>query len=92
MAIIHMGLMMGCSVTVLEDRPKFADNARRAKATTVICESFEQGFKKLTGDADTFFIIVTRGHCHDMACLESIIKEGACLYRDDWKQSSREKS
>lgn len=75
MAIIHMGLMIGCSVTVLEDRPKFADNARRAKATTVICESFEQGLKKLTGDADTFFIIVTRGHRHDMACLESIIKK-----------------
>ncbi len=73
--IIQMGLMIGCHVTVLEDRPKFADNARRASASEVICEPFEEGLKKIKGDEDTFFIIVTRGHRYDQVCLEQIVKK-----------------
>lgn len=73
--IVKMGLMIGCHVTVLEDRPKFADNARRAGATEVICEPFAQGLEKVEGDKDTFFIIVTRGHRYDQACLERIARK-----------------
>ena len=31
--VVRIGIMMGCEVTVLEDRPTFADHARRAGAT-----------------------------------------------------------
>ena len=73
--VIQIGRMIGCTVTVLEDRPKFADNARRAGADTVICEPFEEGLKKIPGDPDTYFIIVTRGHRYDQICLEKILKK-----------------
>lgn len=73
--IIRMGLMVGFHVTVLEDRPMFADNARRAGASQVICESFAEGLKKIEGDRDTFFVIVTRGHRYDQACLESVVRK-----------------
>lgn len=73
--IIQMGRMLGFEVTVLEDRPMFADHARRAKASRVICEPFEQGLRKVEGDADTFFVVVTRGHRYDQVCLESIVKK-----------------
>lgn len=73
--IIQMGRMIGCSVSVLEDRPKFADRARRAGASEVICEPFEQGLDKIEGDKDTFFVIVTRGHRYDQICLERIVKK-----------------
>lgn len=73
--IIRIGRMIGCKVTVLEDRPKFADNARKAGADLVICEPFEQGLKKIEGDEDTFFIIVTRGHRYDQECLRSICRK-----------------
>ena len=63
--VIQIGHMIGCAITVLEDRPKFADNARRAGADTVLCEPFEEGLKKIPGDPDTYFIIVTRGHRYD---------------------------
>lgn len=75
MPLIRMGLMIGCLVTVLEDRPKFADNARREGATRVICEPFQEGLKQVEGDKDTFFVIVTRGHRYDQICLESIIEK-----------------
>ena len=73
--VIKMGIMLGWKVTVLEDRPKFADNARRAGASQVICESFVEGLKQITGSADTYFVIVTRGHRYDQDCLEQIIQK-----------------
>lgn len=70
--IIQLGLMIGCPVTVLEDRPQFAEHARQAGATKVICDSFENGLAQIPGDTDTFFIIVTRGHRSDLLCLKLI--------------------
>ena len=70
-----VGIMMGWEVTVLEDRPKFADNARRAGASHVICEPFEEGLDKVPGSSDTYFVIVTRGHRYDQACLEKIAEK-----------------
>lgn len=73
MPIIRMGKMLGFMVTVLEDRPKFADNARAAGADTVICEPFEKGLAGIRGDSDSWFVIVTRGHRYDTLCLENIL-------------------
>lgn len=73
--VIQLGVMMGWEVTVLEDRPSFADKARAAGATHVICESFEQGVKQLPEGIDTYFVIVTRGHHFDQICLEEIVKK-----------------
>ena len=73
--VITLGVMMGCEVTVLEDRPSYADNARRAGATRVICEPFEEGLEKVAGDAGTYFVIVTRGHRYDQICLEQIAQK-----------------
>ncbi|MGN0403860.1 MAG: XdhC family protein [Bariatricus sp.] len=73
--VITLGVMMGCEVTVLEDRPLFADNARRAGATKVICAPFEEGLDQVEGNADTYFVIVTRGHRYDQICLEKIARK-----------------
>lgn len=73
--VIKIGMMMGWEVTVLEDRPKFADNARRAGASHVICEPFEEGLEKVSGSSDTYFVIVTRGHRYDQVCLEKIAEK-----------------
>lgn len=75
MPIIRIGLMLGFSVTVLEDRPKFADNARREGATRVICDTFENALEQIKGDEDTYFVIVTRGHRYDQICLQNIVKK-----------------
>lgn len=73
--VIKIGMMMGCKVTVLEDRPQFADNARRAGASEVVCESFEQGLDRIPGGDNTYFVIVTRGHRYDQVCLERIVRK-----------------
>ena len=73
--VVQIGIMLGCEVTVLEDRPTFADHARRAGATRVICDSFEAGLDQIAGSPDTYFVIVTRGHRYDQVCLERIAKK-----------------
>lgn len=75
MPVIKIGIMMGCRVTVLEDRPQFADNARRAGAGEVLCEPFSQGLDRIEGDENTYFVIVTRGHRYDQVCLEKIVRK-----------------
>lgn len=75
MPIIRMGKMLGFTVTVIEDRPKFADHARAAGADQVLCEPFSDGLSKIRGDSDSWFIIVTRGHRYDTECLEAILRK-----------------
>lgn len=75
MPLIRMSKMLGFHVTVLEDRPMFADHARAEQADEVICDEYVSGLEKIQGDKNTYFIIVTRGHRHDRECLESIIRK-----------------
>ena len=85
MPIIKIGKMLRFSVTVLEDRPKFADQARRAGADRVICEPFSQGLAQAELGPDTYAVIVTRGHRYDEDCLYGILSRErelgtACAY------------
>jgi xanthine dehydrogenase accessory factor len=79
-SVIKMCKLLDLPVTVIDDRHTFTDNAIRAGADNVICETFEKALDKITGDNGTYFIIVTRGHKYDQVCLEKIIeKENAYI-------------
>ena len=73
--VIRIARMLGLPVTVVEDRPTFAENARSAGAERVICAPFGEGLSRIPGDEDTFFVIVTRGHGFDIQCLESVSRK-----------------
>lgn len=79
-SIIKMCKLMELPVTVIDDRIKFINDAVKAGADNVICDSFDNALEKVSGDDGTFFIIVTRGHRYDQICLEKIIeKENAYI-------------
>ena len=65
----------GFHVTALEDRPFFADAMRKAGADQVICDSFENALKGITGSRNTYFLVLTRGHRYDGICLKSILQK-----------------
>lgn len=75
MPIIELAKKTGFFVTVIEDRPFFANNAAEKGADEVICDSFENALAKIEGDSGTYFVIVTRGHRFDCECLTSILKK-----------------
>lgn len=75
MPIISIGKMMGCRVTVIDDRLQFANNAIAQGADDVKFMEFEDALEEIPGNDDTFFVIVTRGHRYDKECLRSIAKK-----------------
>jgi Xanthine and CO dehydrogenases maturation factor, XdhC/CoxF family len=74
MPLISMGKMLGFGVTVVDDRIKFANNARAMKADKVICDNFITALDCILDSQNNYFVIVTRGHQHDRDCLINILK------------------
>ncbi len=67
---------MDFAVTVVDDRPEFANAARFPWAKKVICESFTRVLKgDLAIDKNTAVIIVTRGHRYDLDCLKATLAQ-----------------
>lgn len=64
---------LGYSVTVLDDRPSYADPARFPKAERVVCAGFREGIEALPIDARTAVVVVTRGHLHDLEVLRALV-------------------
>jgi len=69
--LVQILSLLDFMVTVVDDRPEFANHDRFPSAHKVICESFHQSFKQLSISDDTAVIIVTRGHKYDMECLRA---------------------
>lgn len=67
------GTDIGFKVTVVDDRPAFANEGRFPEASQVLCESFESCFDHLQVNASDYVVIVTRGHRHDAVCLRQVL-------------------
>lgn len=70
--VCTLGHMLGYAVTVIDDRPEFASTERFPEAENVVCLPFEQVLADLPMDAS--YVIVTRGHQADAACLARILQ------------------
>ncbi|MEG6522311.1 XdhC family protein [Desulfotomaculum sp. 1211_IL3151] len=69
--------LLDFEVTVIDDRPEFANRQRFPKADHIICEDFTKALEQTTFDDSTAVIIVTRGHRYDLDCLRSIADQRA---------------
>ena len=67
------GAECGFAVTVVDDRPSFANRERFPKARQILCESFERCFDKLHITSSDYVAVVTRGHRYDMECLRKLL-------------------
>ncbi|MCX8033338.1 MAG: XdhC/CoxI family protein [Thermoleophilia bacterium] len=71
--------MVGFSVTVIDDRPEFANPERFPSADRVIvCPTFEQALLDLPITKDSYLVIMTRGHQHDKTVLAQALRTPAC--------------
>ena len=67
-------------VTVIDDRPQYAHTARFPTADGVVAGPFRQTLVALrqgkeTFDNDTYVVLVTRGHQHDIDCLLELLDD-----------------
>jgi xanthine dehydrogenase accessory factor len=68
------------TVTVLDDRPQFANRQRFPTAERVIAGPFRPELRNLRGDRaffdpHTYIVLVTRGHQHDIDCLLEVLDD-----------------
>ena len=56
---------------------EYAQDLRDAGADTVLCLPFAQALEQVPGGAETYFVVVTRAHAFDVACLEQILQKPA---------------
>ena len=63
---------LGFRVTVLDDRPEFA-NQERFPGCTVIAEDFGKALDGMTLGQDDYVVVITRGHEHDVECLTHVL-------------------
>jgi xanthine dehydrogenase accessory factor len=69
---------VGFAVTIVDDRPSFANSGRFPDAEKVICESFENSFSKIGLNETDYVVIITRGHRHDGVVLREVLKHELC--------------
>lgn len=68
----------GFEVTVIDDRPEFANRSRFPEAKEIICNDFTHALGESLLDSSTAMIIVTRGHRYDLDCLRAVINTKPC--------------
>jgi xanthine dehydrogenase accessory factor len=75
--LAQMAGLCDFAVTVLDDRPSFADPQRFPSASRVIAAPLREAIRELPIDVDTFVVLVTRGHAHDVDCLLEMLDRPA---------------
>ena len=76
LAIARQALLLEYDVTVIEDRPAFADPARFAGAT-VLCGDVPQTLGEQHYTWNSFIVIATRGHKLDADCILAAVRTEA---------------
>lgn len=72
-----MAKIVGYEVTVVDDRPSFANSNRFSTVDQIICNDFEKALEEIYITPQTYVVIITRGHRYDKVCLRKVINQPA---------------
>lgn len=72
--LVMIASLLHYEITVVDDRPYFANRVRFPEAREVICSDFEQALQAQRIDSGTSVVIITRGHRHDLDCLKHVLR------------------
>ena len=80
--VAKIAKLIGFSVTVIDDRPEFANTERFPQAQRIVCLPFPEALDKIQS-TNAYYVIVTRGHRWDRECLKIIapVWNGFCKNR-----------
>lgn len=76
-AVAHLGSILDFETTVIDDRPEFANRDQIPDADHLIVKEIGEAMEELKFGAETYVVIVTRGHHHDAEALKPCIGSGA---------------
>jgi xanthine dehydrogenase accessory factor len=72
-AVARLGSLLDWSVTVIDDRPEFANVANIPEADEVVVGDIGEAVGNIEDSSDNYFVIVTRGHQKDAEALRAAI-------------------
>lgn len=73
--IIDIAHILEMRVTVVDDRREYLDNAIAHGAEATVCRPFDEAMELIEGSSDSYFIVVTRGHRYDSACVGGSLRK-----------------
>jgi xanthine dehydrogenase accessory factor len=71
--VCRIAAMLNYAVTVVDDRPTFANQKRFPDAKQVICDAFPNAIQNLKIRPLDYVCVVTRGHRYDADCLRVLL-------------------
>lgn len=71
--LARLGRLLDFHVTIIDDRPAFANYARFPDADAIIVDYFRPALEALPLDRQSYVVLVTRGHQHDVDSLLTIL-------------------
>ncbi len=77
LAVGQLGAMLGMEVAIIDDREDYANEDRFPYEANVICGDFGEELEKFPITANTFIVLVSRGHKVDELALRSVAERGA---------------
>lgn len=76
-ALVHVCEGLEFRICVVDDRPQFANPQRFPAAAETVAAPYEELASRVTADAWTFAVVVTRGHSGDELCLRALLQSPA---------------
>jgi xanthine dehydrogenase accessory factor len=76
-ALSQLGKMLDFEVTVIDDRPEYANSSNLPSADRIIAGPVGKSLEEIDSGSDTYIVIVTRGHRDDGEALKACIDSDA---------------
>lgn len=76
-ALSRLAKFAGFRVTVADDRSEYANGALLPEADEIVVNDFDRVFEKLPVDRNTYVVVATRGHNHDLDAVKAALKTPA---------------
>ena len=77
LAVGQLGAMLGMEVAIIDDREDYANEDRFPYEANVICGDFGEELEQFPITANTFIVLVSRGHKVDELALRAVAERGA---------------
>jgi len=77
LAVGQLGAMLGMEVAIIDDREDYANEDRFPYEADVICGDFGEELERFPITANTYIVLVSRGHKVDELALRSVAERGA---------------
>ena len=76
-AVARLGDLLDFSVTVVDDRPEFANAGNIPEADEIVVGGIGEALRRIEDSPGNYFVIATRGHQKDSEALRAVVRRPA---------------